>query len=88
MDAAWFADGLSLQFELITERGAWTSRGATNPAALGTLAPQAHGFTLWVPLATLPLFLRGEQEDWVDPELRIKKFCEALISSRLSSVGA
>ena len=88
VDAAWFADGLSLQLELTTERGAWTSRGATNPATLGTLAPLACGFTLFVPLATLPVFLRGEQEDWVDPELRIRKFCEALISSRSSSSGA
>ena len=78
VNAAWFADGVNVKFEIGTDSGAWTSLGAIDKTTSGTLAPFDYWFEMFAPISNLQEFLRGEHEEWIDQEDRIKKFVDSL----------
>jgi hypothetical protein len=80
-----FTNGLSIRFEICTIRGAWTSEGSIDKNTIGTVAPVDYWFELFVPKNTLEEFLRGEHEEWINPNDLHKKFVDLLSSSGLKT---
>jgi hypothetical protein len=79
--ASRFTDGVSIKFEISTDRGAWTASGAVDKKTIGTLAAVNYWFEVFVPINSLREFLRGEHEDWINPDDFLEKFIDSLHKS-------
>lgn len=88
INATRFTDGVSIKFEIGTDSGAWTSEGAINKNTIGTLAPVDYWFEVFVPINILQEFLRGEHEEWIDPDNLLKKFVDSLRKSGLKTYAS
>jgi len=84
ISVSYFSNGMSIRFEIGTDRGASTYQGSRDETTIGTLAPADYWFMVFVPIDILQEFLRGEPESkFVDQDSRIKKFVESLHTAGL-----
>lgn len=88
INATRFTDGVSIKFEIVTDSGAWTSEGSIDKNTIGTLAPVEYWFEVFVPIDILQEFLRGEREEWKDPDNLFKGFVDSLPKSGLKTYAS
>jgi len=78
-----FSNGMSIRFEIGTERGACTFQGSIDESTIGKLLPVDYWFMVFVPIDILQEFLRGESEKWIEPDSLNAKFIESLTTAGL-----